>query len=142
MFKDLSPPIIRFLNETLQIDWSQKTPLSIIASVTGLNALAISVNFTNATNVSFIVNFSDNNTTATILISYTPMSGEYPGFYISAFDSTQDLTTSATFSGILVCDCKSLDLDNTCLFDTILSEISPGLSIVKCDCLQYYKGKF
>ena len=70
------------------------------------------------------------------------MYGEYPGFYISAFDSVQDLTASATLSGILVCDCKSLDLDNTCLFNSILSAISPELSIVKCECLQYYKGKF
>ena len=88
------------------------------------------------------MNFSENNTTATILISYTPLSGEYPGFHISAFDSVQDLTASATLNGILVCDCKSLDLGNACLFNSLLTVISPELSIVRCECLQYYKGKF
>lgn len=43
-------------------------------------------------------------------------------------------------SQTLICNCKSLDSDNTCLYNSLLSVINPYTAIVACSCNEYYKG--
>ena len=109
--------------------------------MTAKNALTIDLTITNASNISKNIYFSENNTTALVKLYYTPNHGEYPSFVFNAYDAIQDLKASSSQTGILICDCKSLDTNNQCLFGSVLSYINPMLTFVSCDCLQYYKGK-
>ena len=75
-----------------------------------------------------------------ITITYTPKRDEYPIFKIIAKDDT-GLITEYTVQNLLVCDCKSLDQANTCLYDSILTVKNPSVSVVACNCEKYYTGK-
>jgi hypothetical protein len=75
-----------------------------------------------------------------LTITYTPTRGEYPNFLITALD-TQNLSSSAVLTGMLICDCQSLDSANQCLYESVQSIINPSITQVACSCLQYYTGK-
>ena len=112
----------------------------IQAIVKGENAFDVTFNISNATTFTTNITYIANKTLALLIINYTPTRGEYPNFDIKAIDS-KNLTTSTTISNIKICDCKSLDASNNCLYDQVLSVINPSISVVSCQCLQYYKGK-
>jgi hypothetical protein len=128
-------------NGTLQINWNIITPLIIQATVTGANPIDVTFNITNANNYTTNVAYTNSNRTSALLtITYTPTRGEYPNFLITALD-TQSLSSSAVLTGMLICDCQSLDSANQCLYESVQSIINPSISQVTCSCLQYYTGK-
>ena len=128
-------------NGTLQINWNIITPLIIQATVTGANPIDVTFNITNANNYTTNVAYTNSNRTSALLtITYTPTRGEYPNFLITALD-TQSLSSSAVLTGMLICDCQSLDSANQCLYESVQSIINPSISQVACSCLQYYTGK-
>ncbi len=128
-------------NGTLQINWNIITPLIIQATVTGANPFNVTFNITNANNYTTNVAYANSNKTSALLtITYTPTRGEYPNFLITALD-TQNLSSSNVLTGILICDCQSLDSANQCLYESVQSIINPSISQVACSCLQYYTGK-
>jgi len=130
------------LNTSVQINWNATIPIIIQANVTGVNPLTqIQFNITDAANYSTNVLYTNpNKTSALITITYVPTYGEYTNFVITAND-TQSLSVSSTLTGILICGCQSLDLENTCLFDTTQTVINPSINQVKCSCLPYYTGE-
>ena len=109
--------------------------------MTGSNKLTdITFNITNANNYTTNILYTNsNNTSALVTITYMPTYGEYPNFLITAND-TQSLSSLATLTGMLICDCQSLDKGNQCLNETIQSVINPSISQLSCSCLQYYTG--
>jgi len=117
------------------------TPLIIQATVTGANPFDVTFNITNATIYSTNITYENSNKTSALLtITYAPTRGEYPNFLITALD-TQNLSSSAVLTGMLICDCQSLDSANQCLYESVQSIINPSISQVACSCLQYYTGK-
>ena len=125
----------------MRIDWSNNESLIIIAEITYFNnATAIVFNFTNAVNVQSNYAFNANKTSAVVTIIYIPARNEFPIFTIVANDNA-NLSSSATLTGIRICDCNSLDQSNTCNYDNPQYVINPSVSKVSCSCEKYYTGK-
>ena len=109
--------------------------------MTCANPFGVTFSITNAKNYTTNIAYEDSNKTRALLtISYTPTRGEYPNFLITALD-TQNLSSSAVLTGMLICDCQSLDSANQCLYESVQSIINPSITQVACSCLQYYTGK-
>lgn len=77
------PPKIEFKNTSIQIDWSDIKPITLVAEVTsfGTNNPIVSVtqNFTNAVSTS-VSTVNVNAQSRVVTITYTPTIGEYPIF--------------------------------------------------------------
>lgn len=137
------PPIIKFRNPVVQIDWSKTytSPISIIVdiwdndnadliSITPLISLATNYTIKNMPN-SPVLN-------ATIQIDYFPIINEYPVFSFIAVDSS-----GAAFINtvkVQICNCKSVDADNQCVYDTVQYAMNANVNIVRCSCSPYYIG--
>jgi hypothetical protein len=57
---------------------------------------------------------------------------------VTAVDSNDAAVVSTI--NIEICDCKGLDSENECIYNTTLLQITSNVKKVKCKCSSYYTG--
>ena len=53
---------------------------------------------------------------------------------------SKNLTETNVLPTVLICNCKSADADNKCLYQNIQSSVNPYVQLVACQCNEYYSG--
>lgn len=63
-------------------------------------------------------------------------------FRIIATDS-KSRTAVGQVDGMLICNCRRShdDTENVCVYDQVLFKVNPSISMVACQCADYYSGK-